>query len=348
MIENVFLISTQTQYLNAIEAIAAFEVDYGASLLIGPRAMVRKRGLPPEPWAQVGWYSYSGDVGRVTRVLGRATRVARAMRTIDHTKTLRSLIPNGLRGVRVFVGNVQDRRARDLVNYLDPSEVVLLDDGTATIDIARTLREGVSEDYGARFVEILAGRDFTYPSAGLLFTTYDVDLPPGWRFQRNDYAVLRASLGAAPVSEETLLIGGPYVELGWLNLEDYVAHLQRVRALARHPLTYVPHRGESPEVVDAVAKRVVSAVWRPPDALETALVEERRVPAQVIGFYSSFLPNAAVIFGDRSSVIAVDISFPLAPAQVQATIARLYAYFRTHVPAANFSVVTPPEVVLAP
>ena len=348
MIENVFLIATQTQYLNAIEAAAAFGVDYEASLLIGPRAMVRKRGLPAESWAQTEWYSYSEDVGRLTRALGRSTRAARAMRTLDHVRTLRSLVPRDLRGVRVFVGNVQDRRARALINHLDPSEVVLLDDGTATIDIARTLQEGTAEGTAARLIGAMTGLDFDYPDAGTLFTTYEVDLPSGWTRRANDYAVLRASFGATPVREETLLIGGPYVDLGWMILDDYVARLQQMRAFAQYPLTYVPHRGEQSDVVDTVAERVGCTVWRPPDALETALVEQERVPAGVLGFYSSFLPNAAAIFGERCAVTAVEVPFPLAPDRVRATITRVYTYFRTHVPAPNFSVRLLPEGVLAP
>lgn len=338
MIENVFIIGTQAQYLNAVEAVEEFNVSFERSLLIAPRAMVWKKGVPPQPWGRTGWYSYGQDVSWLTRIVGRRTRAARAIRTMDHLRTLKSFIPDGLSGVRVFVGNVQDRRARHLIHLLEPSEIVLLDDGTATVEIARTLREGDSQGRIECFVEYILGLNTKYPRGGVLFTNYNVSVPKKWSVRRNKYHVLRSKMGTREACRESMIVGGPYVELDFMRLDTYLESLETINRFARYSVTYVPHRGETESTIKAVKMRLSCDVWRPPDALEVALVERGCAPAEIFGFYSSFLPNAASLFEGLSTITAVEVRFPKSSAQRQAEISKIYDYFKCNVVSNGFFV----------
>lgn len=345
--KTVCVVGTQAQYLNVVEAASAFGFPFETAALIAPRAMRDKEGEPEEPWMRTRWYSLGSDIGWLSRLLGR-TPLGRASRTVDHVKMYRGLLPPDAHGCRLVVGSLFDRRVRHLANTLEPSELVVVDDGTATLDVARTLRSRPEPPRLAALGERALGIRSGYPIEGTLFTVYDVDLPSGWHRRANRYSVLRAQLDEAVPTDETLVVGGPYVDFGWIDRAGYLAHLRRIGAGAGWQVSYVPHRAESDAEVRAIADATGWAVWRPPQALEAALVAARRVPREVVGFYSSFLPNAAVLFGEACRVRAVEAVFPSCPPRLADVVRDVYGHFRAHVDAPNFSVVTTDEVERQP
>ncbi|WP_143536854.1 hypothetical protein [Rubricoccus marinus] len=327
------------QYINVVEAAASLGFSFESSLLVAPEAMRIRLGEPKEPWGDVRWYSYGRDIGRLSRWLGRSA-LGRASRTVDHVRMFAQLLPPDLKGGRLVLGNILDRRLRHVANALDPAELVLIDDGTATIVVAQRLRDQPIQSVLARVVEKGLRLDTRYPTRGTLFTIYDVDLPPSWTLRHNEYSVLGAKLRSVTTANEALIIGGPYVDYGWIDLDDYITHLEGIQEWARTPITYVPHGKESASVIAAIESALGCRTWRPPEALEVALAHRGVVPRHVIGFYSSFLPNAAMLFGGRCDVLALDIAFPYMPEAIRPGIEDVYDYLRMNVQLPNFAVVT--------
>lgn len=326
-LRHIFLVATSMQYVNALEAVAAFDADPRASLLIAPSAMFRLDTVTPDAWGAVGQYSHSRDIGWLSRIAG-FSRIGRASRALDHIAKFRSLIPDDLNPVDFFVGNLLDKRVRHLANTLPVRQLIVLDDGVATVELARTLRDRRRERGLNAWASRLLRLQTDYPAEGTLFTTYDVELPAGWTRRENTYAVLREKMSATQLRDEALFVGGPFVRVGWLTLDAYVELVRRSTALARAPVTYVPHRHESQEIVDAIVARVTPRIWRPQGALEPAMIREQRIPKEVIGFVSSVLPNVHNLFGGRCKVRSVQVDFPDARPERQASMRQLYAFFR--------------------
>ena len=183
-----------------------------------------------------------------------------------------------------IVGDVYSGQFRSLVATTGIRDLVIVDDGSATVHFAATLgtaplirmaqTEGVlmralGGYLGSRLVAAAARGRVT------LFTAYGSDPSVralesrGVRLAANDYSWLRSVTPATgAVHHPLIVLGSALVTDGQVGVEDY---LDWVRALAAvEPLSYLPHRRESSAQRDAVA--AISGVTLEPGVLPVELV----------------------------------------------------------------------------
>lgn len=195
---------------------------------------------------------------------------------------------------RLVVGDPFSGLIQALLPRVAESEVVVVDDGTATLEFASQLVEGGPlrrwHAGGAgidpvRSLLARRARSFFGRSKLKLFTVMPVPLP-GSQVSRHSYEWTRRRFGPPKPLRGLDVIGSSLVETGVVELEAY---LDAVARLAEDPGAggrYFAHRREDPEKLRRLAQRSGLRIVRPKVPLE---IELRRGPvaARLASFPSS-------------------------------------------------------------
>jgi hypothetical protein len=214
---------------------------------------------------------------------------------------------------RLVIGDPFSGMIQALLAFAHASEVVVVDDGTATLEFAAQLASGSSlrrwqatRGTGLLRAPLSRHAQEVFGSGRLrLFTAMSVTSVPGSRIQRNDYDWTRRRFGPPQLLRGMDVIGSSLVETGVVELESY---LDAVAALAEEPGgaggRYFAHRREDPEKLRRLAQRSGLRIVRPKVPLE---IELRRGPvsARLASFPSSVgytLPLVLAGVGTRISV----------------------------------------------
>lgn len=314
------LVESPAQLLNVVELAHAGELagdlgDLRVAVLapsVGPgrdqlRAVV---ALAREDGLEVGWHEPR---------LGGAS-VAR---------TVRGMLGELGRTRRLVVGDPFSGVLQVLVGLVRPTEVTIVDDGTATLEFVRqwavgealhrwhqpvvdprtsgggvggaarhqlaaTLRRRLAPENGTRL------RLFTcMPLASAGFEAVGVDVVP------NRYAWVRGRWSAPQVRDGVDLVGTSLAESGVVDTEAYVAGVARL--VAQHRVTrYLAHRREAPAKLARVRALGVEVVT-PGLPLE---VEARRGPVSrtLISFPSTVVHTLPVVLaGTETRMLVCDI-----------------------------------------
>lgn len=214
-----------------------------------------------------------------------------------------------------------------LIQLLLPSaradELVVVDDGTATIEFLRRLAERVpltrwdapEHTLAARLrrpFAAAAGRLLT-PSPGrpvTVFTVMPTDWVPGLSVRHNHYDWTRRRFGRPQVVAGTDVVGTSLVESG---VVEGPAYLDAVTSLADDSRggRYYAHRREDDAKLAAIARRTGLTVVRPQVPLEIELCRGP-VAEQVVGFPSSVgytLPVVLASVPSRVRLVPIEPSW---------------------------------------
>ncbi|MEU3876031.1 MULTISPECIES: hypothetical protein [Streptomyces] len=218
---------------------------------------------------------------------------------------------------RVVIGDPFSRYVQLLLTITRARELVVVDDGTATMEFAGQLARGErlvrwhrSGTRGARdlmFAPVSASmrRKLTPDDRRTveIFTAMPLDAPPGVTVTANDFAWTRAAHGPPSLTRGTDLVGTSLVETGVVDPERY---LEAVAALARaHGATrYFAHRREAPDKLRRIAERLGVEIVRPTLPLE--LVARRGpIGRTVLSFPSTVVHTLPLALAGTGVTVAV-------------------------------------------
>ncbi|MER6212804.1 hypothetical protein ABT213_01965 [Streptomyces sp. NPDC001674] len=250
---------------------------------------------------------------------------------------LAALAPAVRRAERIVIGDPFSRFLQLLLVPARPAELVVVDDGTATLEFVAQLGRGERLRRWHRTGGGLASRarELAYaPVSGTarrrltpregrrtveLFTSMPLTAPPGARLRVNDFAWTRARFGPPRLTRGTDLVGTSLVETG---VVDPFRYLDAVRALAReHGVTrYFAHRRESPEKLRALSEATGLEIVRPDLPLEL-IARRGPIGRTVVSFPSTVvhtLPYALTGTGVTVAVCAIDPAWLTATASPRA------------------------------
>ncbi|AZM90738.1 hypothetical protein [Streptomyces sp. W1SF4] len=245
-------------------------------------------------------------------------------------RALAALGPAVRHAERIVVGDPFSRFVQLLLAPSRAAELVVVDDGTATLEFVAQLGRGerlrrwhrTGDGPLSRARELAyapvsgAARRRLRPGPGRrveLFTSMPVTPLPGTELRVNDFAWTRARFGPPRLTKGTDLVGTSLVETG---VVDPARYLEAVRALAReHGVTrYFAHRRETPQKLRALRAATGLEIVRPDLPLE--LVARRGpVGRTIVSFPSTVvhtLPYALTGTGVTVAVCGIDPAW-LAP-----------------------------------
>jgi len=231
-------------------------------------------------------------------------------------RTIRSLLAELGRTRRLVVGDPFSGVLQVLVGLVRPTDVTIVDDGTATLEFVRQWAAGEAlHRWHQPFVELKPGvtgaarqqiaanlRRRLAPEAGTrlrLFTCMplaDAGLESaGVEVQPNTYAWLKGRWSDPEVRDGVDLVGTSLVESGVVDAEAYLAGVARL--VAEQGVTrYLAHRRESDDKLERVRALGVE-ISLPSLPLE---IEARRGPvnATLISFPSTVVHTLPVVLAD--------------------------------------------------
>ncbi|MBC2875337.1 hypothetical protein H7K43_09745 [Streptomyces sp. TYQ1024] len=222
---------------------------------------------------------------------------------------------------RVVIGDPFSRYVQLLLTLTRARELVVVDDGTATMEFVGQLARG---ERFVRWHRYRGGRGgwgaldvvFAPVSASArrmltpnnrrsveLFTSMPVEPPPGVAVTANTFAWTRAAFGPPRLTRSTDLVGTSLVETGIVDAERY---LEAVAALAgEHGATrYFAHRRENTDKLRLISGRLGLEVVRPDLPLELIA---RRGPTgrTVLSFPSTVVHTLPLALAGTGVTVAV-------------------------------------------
>ncbi|WP_374775489.1 hypothetical protein OG756_24240 [Streptomyces sp. NBC_01310] len=268
----------------------------------------RMAALARDEGYEVQWQEARGSRFAPLKALAALARDVRAART-------------------VVVGDPFSRYVQLLLTLVRAEQLVVVDDGTATMEfIAQTARgerlvrwhrvgggglPGRVRELAYAPVSATARRRFT-PAARRarrveVFSSMPVTAHGGMTLRVNDFAWTRARFGPPRLTKGTDLVGTSLVETG---VVDPARYLEAVRALTlEHGATrYFAHRRESPEKLRALSRATGLEIVRPDLPLEL-IARRGPVGATIVSFPSTVvhtLPYALTGTGVTVAVCDVD------------------------------------------
>lgn len=313
-----FLLKSPLQFLNALEACHHYELDRRACLLVimaDRKSLSQMQELLQEEggWGGVFFLHRSGarlriaseDVVRagsevvVGGVTGSAPFGLFKLRRL--AKSVQSL-------KKVFVGDVGNPLMRHFVNLANPCETLALDDGTATLEYARSRAGRGSKRGGKRFSKrfkmvckrVLLGMRDERLSLVTFFSVYDLAVAAPDRFERCDYSYLRTRASELKTFEGVFFLGSPLVEAEVLTEDELFWHLSKVSVqLGSIPVLYVAHRRECADRLQRIHEMTGWDVEKFAYPIEYQLAIKGPYPQILASFSSSALENCRLLFGSR-------------------------------------------------
>lgn len=198
-------------------------------------------------------------------------------------RTIGGLAPLLRRTRRIVMGDPFSRYVQVLLNITKASDLVVVDDGTATMEFVSQLARGErlvrwhrkSQRPGARdllFIPVSSKARRRLTPGGRrrveIFSSMPIEeTPKGVEVTYNDFAWTRSRFGPPQISEGADMVGTSLVETGVVDADRY---REAVRTLAKaHGVTrYFAHRRESPEKLHDLAALTGLEVVRPDLPLE--------------------------------------------------------------------------------
>jgi hypothetical protein len=235
---------------------------------------------------------------------------------------------------RVVLGNYGMIYMRHFANRVGSSEILLLDDGTATLGFnqeRKRLSTGEPRSDGKQARRQRIRKRLGFDSSPLAkvtyFTTYDFDVVHPDSIIKNSYTFLRGLAASHAALDEVFFCGQPLVEDGLLTMDSFLAQVRRVKAhYGNANLVYLPHKRERSEKVSILQSELRLALRSFDVPIEYQMSARGTRPKILASFFSSALENSRIIFGPLLSIQCFRIE-PTDFLYRQEEIASIYTHF---------------------
>ena len=307
--KNVFILLTPHSYLNACELKYKFRLPKETLFiyfLTEHKESLRQieNIINPSFWGGIRFL-----FGRKGRQIGKS-KVSEILFFVRNFARIFYLSIRISRVRRLVVGNILNPWMRFLVSHSRAKEIIILDDGNATIPILQENRKIEEQFRIPPQMKIRKNMLISWLQNSPVmnnqlkfFTVFD-----SWDNNHtlikisNDFGYMKQFVGSFETTAEVLFIGSPLVNFGLISGEVFQQLLTSlIKYFIGHELIYVRHRTE-PEEFPGNLKCI--SFDRP---IELYLLENKILPPVVASFFSTAGINLHRIFGNRLQVLNMRI-----------------------------------------
>lgn len=345
--KSVFLVKTPLQLLNAIEARYHFKLaaDECVLIIMGDRKsqpQLLKLASATDEWGDVVvlndvdlLFSNPFD-SSANGFLKKIQNISILKKSFFNVRRL-NRISRKLGSVKyIFVGYARYIYMKHFVNIMPHEEVYFLDDGNATIDLARERNQnrvlnpelGLKKTlklYGKKLLQGVKDKDLENYN---FFTMYEISPAENDQVIKNSFKHLRSDSASLVKTDDVYFLGGPISECGIISQQSYFAHLKRVKAyFADKNVIYIAHRRESPEKLTEIENRfgLKVVLFDYPIEYQLAYVGPR--PKVLASFISSALDSCRIIFDDQLKIVSFKMDLTGSPMREE--IEPIYESYKT-------------------
>lgn len=216
----------------------------------------------------------------------------------------------------IFVGYPRYVYMRHFINITPHKQVFLLDDGNATIRLAKERRfpaitenvVGWKKRLKTSAKRILQGvKDDEKETLGF-FTIYNIEAGANDSIVKNDFDYIRSRLDLLETTDEIYFLGSPLSEVGILAQDEYFEYLKRVKDYYKdNKIVYIVHRRESWDKLKRLERELDFHIELFDYPIEYQLVMIGPRPAVLASFFSSALDSCSLIFENKLQIVAFKI-----------------------------------------
>ncbi|WBL72090.1 polysialyltransferase family glycosyltransferase [Serratia liquefaciens] len=210
--------------------------------------------------------------------------------------------------VTLIAGEYRARVFWMLAHKYPKRDIVLLDDGTATLRIKRTNTVTVRDLLKSIFLKSL-GMVNNDREKLTFFSVYNIERNIAQRdtVVRHNYQKFKIKLASLPQGgNKIFIIGTPLYEAGVTSVDDIELTLKMIEDLKQNQegaeLVYIPHRREREEKIEAIRQHVEVRRLDFPFEVYPIVVGEN--VASIAGFYSSLYDNLIKIYDEKIKITA--------------------------------------------
>ncbi|VEA64242.1 Uncharacterised protein [Serratia plymuthica] len=210
--------------------------------------------------------------------------------------------------VTLIAGEYRARVFWMLAHKFPKRDIVLLDDGTATLRIKRSnnlTAKGIAKSI---FLKSL-GMANNEREKITFFSVYDIEKNIALRdtIIKHNYQNFKVKLANLPQGgNKVFIIGTPLYEAGVTSVDDIELTLKMIDDLKQNQegveLVYIPHRREREEKIDAIRQHV--EVRRLDFPFEVYPIVAGENVTSIAGFYSSLYDNLIKIYDEKIKITA--------------------------------------------
>lgn len=329
--KSIFLIKTPLQLLNAIEAKHHFNLQTEDCVLI----ILGDRKSQPQTLAlanQVGEWGdllildevplfFNHPLDRSSSFLNDIWKTRLFRRSFFYVRRLNRISKLFGKVDYIFIGYARYVYMRHLINTTPHEKVFLLDDGNATLQLAKERREGVKSAVpGLKkriklgFKRIFQGVKNQQKEILDFFTIYDVIAGKEDRIIKNDFSYIRSKIDTLTVTEDVYFLGSPLSETRIIEQQVYIESLRKVKEyFSGRNLLYVVHRRENKSKLEEISNKLglELVLFDYPIEYQLAMIGPR--PSMLASFFSSALDSCGLIFGEKLTIISFEFNLESSP-----------------------------------
>jgi len=319
--KSVFLIKTPLQLLNAVEAKYHFNLNTDDCVLI----IMGDRKSQPQILVLVEAMNEWGDIIVLNNVslffgspfsdnnssfLNKFWQSKYFSKSFYNVRRLNKISKCLGEAEYIFLGYARYIYMRHFMNVTPHKKTYILDDGVATIQLAKERKDGFSSSqvglkkkiklFSKRFFQRIKDADMTSVS---FFTIYDISPGENDTVIRNDFNHIRSQVDLLETTDDVYFLGSPLGEIGVLSQEEHLKHLARVKDYyGDRKLIYIAHRRESAKSLGEIKSMLNFEVllFEYPIEYQIAMVGPR--PKVLASFVSSALDSCHLIFNDKLKI----------------------------------------------
>lgn len=199
---------------------------------------------------------------------------------------------------RVFVGH-DGTPMRHIVNITNPREVVFLDTGLATAEVARRrLRQHATSqlEMKRRVKEFALGLRLAPIKKVTFFSSLPIDVHPPDLLVHTSFEAIRRNMTSVSSGGETWVLGQNFVAGGMMPADVYSRAIREICERSPAPHVYIAHPREEEARLAAIKRDTGVAIRRLQRPVELELVASGILPRALWGINSTALFSCATIF----------------------------------------------------